>query len=225
MTFSNRTRKCVGTLAALVACSAIIVPTASAMIPDRYHGVHVDTESTQPTSSLHTYNVGATLSDLVQSYEWHAPGVGALFVEPAMPGGNGPVGGGPVESPTTIVVPRFEGLPAGFVALPSAVFSRPAPADNVPALTLPSAVISRPAPADNVRAQAPNLPAELPAFSNDGPRTAPDALVRPNEQPPVAEPGFDWTDAGIGIAIGAIVGLMLGAALLFGRRRGTLAGA
>jgi len=194
MTFSNRTRKCVGTLAALVACSAIIVPTASAMIPDRYHGVHRDTESTQPTSSLHTYNVGATLSDLVQSYEWHAPGVGALLVTPT------------VQSPTTIVAPRFEGLPSGLVALPSAV-------------------VSRPAPADNVAAQAPNLPAELPAFSNDGPRTAPDALVRPTEPLPVAEPGFDWTDAGIGIAIGAIVGLMLGAALLFGRRRGTLAGA
>ncbi len=212
MTFSNRTRKCVGTLAALVACSAIIVPTTSAMIPDRAHGPTVDTESTQPTSSLQTYNVGATLSDLVQSYEWHAPGVGALFVEPT------------VQSPTTIVA-RFEGLPAGHVALPSAVVSRPAPADNVPAQAPTSAVVSRPAPADSIRAQAPNLPAELPAFSNDGPRTAPDALVRPTEQPPVAEPGFDWTDAGIGIAIGAIVGLMLGAALLFGRRRGTLAGA
>ena len=116
MTFSNRTRKCVGTLAALVACSAIIVPTTSAMIPDRDHGPTVDTESTL-SHQLPTYSVGATLSDLVQSYEWHAPGVGALFVAPA------------VKSPTTIVA-RFEGLPAGHVALPSAVVSRPAPADN-----------------------------------------------------------------------------------------------
>ena len=191
MTFSNGTRKCVGTLAALVACSAIIVPTTSAMIPDRYHGVTVDTESTQPTSSLHTYNVGATLLDLVQSYEWHAPWRRRAVRRAGR------------QSPTTIVTPRFEGLPAGFVALPSAVVSRPAPADTVPAQAPTSAVVSRPAPADNVPAQAPNLPAEL----------------------PVAEPGFDWTDAGIGIAIGAIAGLMLGAALLFGRRRGTPAGA
>src|SRR5262245_37475033 len=181
MTFSNRTRRYVGTLAALVVCSAIIVPTTSAMIPDRYAGVTVDTESIQPSSSLHTYNVGATPSDLVQSYEWHAPGVGALFVNPA------------VQSPTTIVAPPLE-------SLPSAVFSRPAPADNIAA----RAVISRPAPADNIAAR-PDVPAVVPA--------------------PVAEPGFDWTDAGIGIAIGAALGLMLGAALLFGRRRGTLAGA
>ena len=128
--------------------------------------------------------MGATLSDLVQSYEWHAPGVGALFVAPV------------VKTPTTIVT-RFEGLPAGHVALPSAVVSRPAPADNVPSAVvsrpapadnLPSAVVSRPAPADNVPVQAPNLPAELPAFSNDGPRTAPDALVRPTEQLPAADP-------------------------------------
>src|SRR5262245_8429122 len=119
MTFSNRTRRCVGTLAALVACSAIIVPTTSAMIPDRYAGVTVDTESAQPSSTLQTYNVGATLSDLVQSYEWHAPGVGALFVTPT------------VQSPTTIAAPRIDGLPAGLVALPSAVVSRPAPADNI----------------------------------------------------------------------------------------------
>jgi hypothetical protein len=69
------------------------------------------------------------------------------------------------------------------------------------------------------------VPSRLAEFSRDAPRTAPDALVRPTEQLPVAEPGFDWTDAGIGIAIGAIAGLMLGAALLMGRRRGTLAGA
>jgi hypothetical protein len=192
MTFSNRTRRCVGTLAALVACSAIIVPTTSAMIPDRYAGVTVDTESAQPSSTLQTYNVGATLSDLVQSYEWHAPGVGALFVKPA------------VQSPTAIVAPQIDGLPAGLVALPS--------------------VVSRPAPADNIVAR-PDVPTVVPALSTDSPRTVPDALVRPTEQLPVAEPGFDWTDAGIGIAIGAVVGLMLGAALLFGRRRGTLAGA
>ena len=194
MSFAKRTPKSFGMLAAVAVCTAIIVPTASAMIPDRYHGVNVDAQATPPAETSYTYGVGATLSDLVQSYEWHTPGVGALLATPV------------VETPTVIVAPKFDGLPVGTVGVFSGALSRPAPADNLPA-------------------QAPNVPSELPAFSNDGPMTAPDAFVQPAEPQPVAEPGFDWTDAGIGIAIGALAGLMLGAALLIGRRRGTPAGA
>jgi hypothetical protein len=60
-------------------------------------------------------------------------------------------------------------------------------------------LISRPAPADNVA-----------------------------DQPtPVSAPssGFDWSDAGIGIAIGIFAAMLLGGLLLLGRRRDTLAGA
>jgi hypothetical protein len=59
-------------------------------------------------------------------------------------------------------------------------------------------LVSRPAPADNV--------ADQPA--------------------PVSTPGsgFDWSDAGIGIAIGIFAAMLLGGLLLLGRRRHTLAG-
>ena len=60
-------------------------------------------------------------------------------------------------------------------------------------------LVSRPAPADNVA-----------------------------DQPtPVSAPssGFDWSDAGIGIAIGIFAAMLLGGMLLLGRRRHTLAGA
>jgi hypothetical protein len=66
---------------------------------------------------------------------------------------------------------------------------------------------------------------DLPTFSVDAPRTAPDAVAKPVAVP-VADSGFDWSDAAVGIAIafGAIA--LLGAAFLMGgRRRGTLQGA
>ena len=65
----------------------------------------------------------------------------------------------------------------------------------------------------------------LPAFSVDGPRSGPASVELPS---PVAAsgPGFDWLHAGIGIAIGAAVGLIaVAAALLLSRRRRHLAGA
>jgi hypothetical protein len=52
----------------------------------------------------------------------------------------------------------------------------------------------------------------------------PTAPVSTTGLAPAAE-GFDWSDAGIGIAIGVLAGIALGAALLMGRRRGTLQGA
>jgi hypothetical protein len=60
-------------------------------------------------------------------------------------------------------------------------------------------LVSRPAPADNVADQ-------------------PTPVSAPNS-------GFDWSDAGIGIAIGIFAAMLLGGLLLLGRRRHTLAGA
>jgi hypothetical protein len=229
MTFSQTHRKCIGILAALATCFAVAAPTASAIPGGGHLNAHaIETETAPP------------------SYEWHTPGLGALLA------------GSGVDSQTSVLA-RFDGLPAGTVAVTSALQSRPAPGDGVAAqapqlptmdqlekfvfdrpLAVPSGQayadayesIQRYVPgglpaqveADNWRAVY-GVPADVPEFSTDAPRTAPDALVRPTVQLPVAEPGFDWTDAGVGIAIGAIAGLILGAALLMGRRRGTLAGA
>jgi hypothetical protein len=66
-------------------------------------------------------------------------------------------------------------------------------------------VVSRPAPADGI------------AATQDAPVVV------------VAEPapatGFDWSDAGVGIAIGLVAALLLGGLMILTRRRGTLAGA
>jgi hypothetical protein len=64
----------------------------------------------------------------------------------------------------------------------------------------------------------------LPTFSTDAPRTAPDAIVKPVAVP-VAGSGFDWSDAGVGIGIAFGVALLGAALLTGGRRRGTLQGA
>ncbi len=64
----------------------------------------------------------------------------------------------------------------------------------------------------------------LPGFAVDGPRSGPATVDLPTAAP-VPRPGFDWADAGIGIAIGLGVGLVLAAgALLVGRQHGRLAG-
>jgi hypothetical protein len=88
-------------------------------------------------------------------------------------------------------------------------------------------------------------PSGLPQYSIDGPRTAPNAVVRPAEpvlygnrggrvppRYPVAiapSEGADvtWTGAGVAIAIGVVALAALAGALVFGgsRRRGTLQGA
>jgi hypothetical protein len=54
--------------------------------------------------------------------------------------------------------------------------------------------------------------------------TAPETVAAPVQQP-VAEPGFDWGDAGIGIAIGMLAAVALAVAMQLARRRSTLKGA
>jgi hypothetical protein len=217
MTFSKTHRKCVGILAAAATCAAIAAPTASA--------IPYGSQPHPPASIEIAQGSEATLTSQV-------------------PGGNGPVGEFPTQSvaPNGVVV-RFDGLPTGTVGATSGLLSRPAPGDRVaqtpefPPISgleqfrfvpVAAPVVSPTQAYDDAYESLQRfvpLPAVVAEFGKDAPRTAPDALVRPTEQLPVAEPGFDWTDAGVGIAIGAIAGLMLGAALLVGRRRGTLAGA
>lgn len=50
-------------------------------------------------------------------------------------------------------------------------------------------------------------------------------LGDPSPTAPVATPEFDWADAGVGIAIGAGLALLLAAGLMLGRRRGRFASA
>jgi hypothetical protein len=57
-------------------------------------------------------------------------------------------------------------------------------------------------------------------------RAARPTLPVATTEPAPAAGTFDWSDAGIGIALGMLAGIALGAALLMGRRRrGTLQGA
>jgi hypothetical protein len=205
MTFSKTHRKCVGILATLATCFAIVAPTASALPPVGHpNALAVETAADDGVvvrfDGLPVGTVGAT---------------SGLQSRPA------PADNIAVQTPQLPTIGQLE----QFRFVPGAVPVAQAYEDAYDTIQryvpggLPAQV-----EAGNWRAVY-GVQADVPEFSTDGPRTAPDTLVRPTEQLPVAEPGFDWTDAGVGIAIGAIVGLMLGAALLMGRRRGTLAGA
>jgi hypothetical protein len=89
--------------------------------------------------------------------------------------------------------------------------------------------IERPAPGLAGRADTPKCapggcyypsaktPVVAPAISTDGPRTAPDALIK---HAPVAEPGTNWRTIG-GIIAGGLAGLLLVASALVARRRRT----
>jgi hypothetical protein len=57
------------------------------------------------------------------------------------------------------------------------------------------------------------------------PHAAPGTVATPVDSPvanTIAHPSFDWRDAGVGIAIGFLAALALGAMVLIGRRRGSL---
>jgi hypothetical protein len=102
---------------------------------------------------------------------------------------------------------------AGLAPAASAMIPDPGPAGSAivqpPARTPPEAdvagTIARPAPAYGIEAQH-----------------APAGTIA---SPIAAEPGFDWADAGTGIALGALAGTLLGAALVMGRGRVTPRGA
>jgi hypothetical protein len=221
MTFSHPFRTSLA-LAGATLAAFVLLGSASAMIPDRGHrGTTQDAAAVE----YHTYGVGAGPADMQPLFEWHSPGGTALLLDGLnLPG----------------ALPDSRAVHGPAAVDPVGAISRPAPADNVAAepafpplseITKFSFVPGRPSvgeyEAEGWKRIAP--PTTLLQYSVDGPRTAPDSIVRPVAQTPanepVAQPGFDWTDTGIGIALGALAGLMLGAALLMGRRRGTLAGA
>jgi hypothetical protein len=240
MTFSQfKQRRWRGVVAATVACCTLAVPTAASAF-----FAAGEEDGVTPSYQLHVYGVGATEADATPVLEWHTPGLGGALVDPPDLAPANPLDvarnlpddravHGPVAVPSGSV-----NLPdIGPAAAPSGSISRPAPAYGIAAQApqfptieeleqfrfVPGQLSATQVEADNWKAVL--NPGGLPQYSVDGPRTAPDALVRPTVQAPVAEPGFDWSDAGIGIAIGTLAGIMLGAALLMGRRRRTLAGA
>jgi hypothetical protein len=66
--------------------------------------------------------------------------------------------------------------------------------------------------------------AEAPvSFPIGAPRPAPNVIAT-HTAAPVEDTGFDWR-IGVGAGLGALAAIMVGAALLMGRRRGTLQGA
>jgi hypothetical protein len=108
------------------------------------------------------------------------------------------------------------GVSQGLGATPASVTSiGDAPHDGL---------LSRPALADSLAAQLPSV-VNLPRYETAAPRPAPERIAAPAAQAPTVHGGFDWLDAGIGIAIGFVVAALVGLALVTSsRRRGTLQG-
>lgn len=89
--------------------------------------------------------------------------------------------------------------------------------------TRPTAALPSELPQHSVDGPRSGPASNLPAFSTGAPRTAPDVVSKPVTAPVVGS-GFDWSDAGIGIAVGLGAASLFGTALVASRRRGTLQG-
>jgi hypothetical protein len=185
MKFSRSTyRKNLAVAAFVLACSAILAPAASAMIPDP-----------------DVREAAAGTSDVVRPDDRPTQGIGSAG-EPR------PV---PWDSHDFVAPASDAGLadetPVG----------TPDPADSLPSWAYY---------AHDVGATASDAGlADMTEVNPDGVAPVSGGIAAPATPQPPIDTGFDWGDAGIGIAIGTAAGVMLVGLLLLGRSRTTLRGA